>query len=241
MMICMFRIDENLAEETGIHIGDGMMNHYPMCRLYYIKYVGNLEEMNSYGKHIIHLLKKVYNPKHIRIGVENGANYYYVNINSKEILEFKKNVLGLPLGPKNNISIPLQILNNSNLFISFLRGLFDTDGTLWFENKKKRKHCYPKIKIELKSKNTIMQCSTKLKELGFNISVSFDLVQRKNSGRFKTNRLVISGVKNMEKWWNLIGSRNIKHITKYLIWKKFGYCPPYTTLYERQKILEMAN
>jgi hypothetical protein len=234
----MIKIDENLAEETGIHIGDGMMNHYPDCRLYYIKYVGNIEEMNSYGKYIIHLLKKVYNPKHIRKIIVKGTNYYYINVNSKEILLFKKDVLGLPLGPKGNMSIPHQILNSTNLFIPFLRGLFDTDGSIWFERRKKKIHYYPKIKIELKSKNIILQCLNKLRELEFNVSASFDLIQTKKGKRFKTHRIVINGVKSLEKWWSLIGSKNPKNITKYLIWKKFGFCPPYTTLEQRQKILK---
>ncbi|HLC72795.1 MAG TPA: hypothetical protein VJH37_04375 [Candidatus Nanoarchaeia archaeon] len=31
---------------------------------------------------------------------------------------------------------------------------------------------------------------------------------------------------------------NYKHTTKYDIWDTYGFCPPYTTLAQRDKILE---
>ena len=43
--------------------------------------------------------------------------------------------------------------------------------------------------------------------------------------------------KDLKKWFELIGFSNSKHNTKVEIWKKFGYCPPYTKLEERKKIL----
>jgi hypothetical protein len=35
-----------------------------------------------------------------------------------------------------------------------------------------------------------------------------------------------------------IGFKNSKHHTKWLIFKKLGYCPPRTTLKERRKMLQ---
>ncbi|MBI2106952.1 hypothetical protein HYT57_03130 [Candidatus Woesearchaeota archaeon] len=39
-------------------------------------------------------------------------------------------------------------------------------------------------------------------------------------------------------WFNEIGFNSSKHLTKYDIWKRFGFCPPYTNILERQKILD---
>lgn len=48
----------------------------------------------------------------------------------------------------------------------------------------------------------------------------------------------IDGNINVKRWFELIGSKNPKHITKFQIWKEFGFCPPYTTLEDRKKILK---
>jgi len=37
---------------------------------------------------------------------------------------------------------------------------------------------------------------------------------------------------------NFIGFNNPVHITKYQIWKKFGFCPPNTNLQHRIRILD---
>ena len=34
-----------------------------------------------------------------------------------------------------------------------------------------------------------------------------------------------------------IGFNNYAKYSKYEVWKKFGFCPPYTTLKQRKKIL----
>ena len=41
----------------------------------------------------------------------------------------------------------------------------------------------------------------------------------------------------LEYWMKSIGFNSRKHLTKYLIWKKSGFCPPYTSLPQREQIL----
>lgn len=234
----MFNINEDLAEETGIHVGDGCMNYYPRQRQNYIKYVGDLEEMNSYGKHIINLLNKIYNPNHIFISInQKNTNCYKIVLISKDILEFKRDTLHLPLGKKSKIEVPEIILNSDKLFKSFIRGFFDTDGSLWFE-KRHSTYCYPKFKIENKSKKVILQCAKRLEELGFRISVSLNLKNYIDKKCFITHRLVLCGTNNLKKWNNEIGFKNSKHNTKYLVWKKYGVCPPRTKIIDRLDILK---
>lgn len=50
--------------------------------------------------------------------------------------------------------------------------------------------------------------------------------------------IVVDGGINVKKWFEIIGSKNPKHITKYQIWKKFGFCPPKTTIIQRKEILK---
>ena len=35
----------------------------------------------------------------------------------------------------------------------------------------------------------------------------------------------------------LIGIKNPVKLTRYLVWKKFGFCPPHTNLQQRKDIL----
>ena len=73
--------------------------------------------------------------------------------------------------------------------------------------------------------------------LGFSYSVQFNVKVTLNSKNFKRNEIYISGKENLKKWMKFIGFSNEKHLTKYLIWKKFGFCPPNTTLKQRLLIL----
>jgi len=40
----------------------------------------------------------------------------------------------------------------------------------------------------------------------------------------------IVGKENLEGWMQKIGFQNRKHIIRYRVWKKFGFCPPYTNI-----------
>jgi hypothetical protein len=51
----------------------------------------------------------------------------------------------------------------------------------------------------------------------------------------------LNGILMLEKWMNEIGSRNAKHLTKYLVWKKEGFCPSNTTLEVRLRTLGMES
>ena len=49
--------------------------------------------------------------------------------------------------------------------------------------------------------------------------------------------IVISGPERLEKWMELIGTKNPVKLSRYLVWKKFGFCPPHTTLRQREDFL----
>jgi len=52
----------------------------------------------------------------------------------------------------------------------------------------------------------------------------------------------LNGIKNMEKWLNIIGIGNHTKYSRFMIWKKYGFCPTNTTYTERLKILkELIN
>ena len=77
-----------------------------------------------------------------------------------------------------------------------------------------------------------------LKELNFNGSYWISPIKRKM--KLPAHRFEMKGIKNLEKWMNEIGFSNFGKFSRYLIWKKFGFCPTNISLSERVKILNGA-
>lgn len=228
-------INKELAEEIGIHIGDGSLGIYNKTGHYDYTICGGLEDEIYLSEFVTPLIYKIYGLKpYLKYSKKDGSiSLVYV---SKELVLWKKTI-GLPVGPKDNISIPSVILN-SDFILDCVRGIFDTDGTISFKKRDKEENYYPVIKVTSKSKILIEQIEKILKSKGINSSIQYD-VSRQDKRGFKTidNQLFINGEKNLEKFINIIGFSNIKHITKYLVWKKLGQLKPYTSLDERLEML----
>ena len=165
---------------------------------------------------------------------------YGIQFRSKGIILFYNKVIGIPLGKKTNIAdMPLIIKNSDKKFkISFLRGLFDADFTLTFKRKYKDVHYYPVIKCGFSSERLTVSLCKLLKELDFNFSWRISSEHDRRTRKvYKVYEIYISGKKMVNQWFSLIGSHNPKHLTKFKIWKKFGFCPPNTNLKIRTSIL----
>jgi hypothetical protein len=50
--------------------------------------------------------------------------------------------------------------------------------------------------------------------------------------------LRIQKIEHVKKWFNIIGSSNPRHQTRYAVWQKFGFLPPRTNINQRKAILE---
>ncbi len=91
------------------------------------------------------------------------------------------------------------------------------------------------MKLATISYSLIEEVNDILMDLGFHSRIQKPIKQRKNE--YTMHSVIIDSRNDILKWIKDIGFRNSKHYTKVKIWKKFGFCPPYTTLYERLKIL----
>ncbi|MBI2632165.1 hypothetical protein HYW75_04120 [Candidatus Pacearchaeota archaeon] len=90
------------------------------------------------------------------------------------------------------------------------------------------------------SKILISEICRILKSLNFKFRVNKrrsyigkDGIKHQNSHNIR-----FDGSIQVNKWFKEIGSNSQKHITKYLVWKKFGFCPPRTRLTDRKKMLK---
>lgn len=202
-----YLLNKDLAEETGIHIGDGSMNIYKGGAFYTV--ACHKDEDREYVDYfILPLIKRIYGKEPKPRFWSQGT--YGFRISSKEIINFKHTVLGLPLGKKTNISIPKVILKNNKLMKCFLRGLFDTDGslTLWKTNNK----LYPRIYFSSVSKKLAEQVKEFLIKKGFRVTSWQTSYKNKNWNM--SYRLSINGTKMLIKWMKEIGFNNPKHIKK---------------------------
>tara|TARA_B100000315_G_scaffold260261_1_gene320424 strand:- start:392 stop:1045 length:654 start_codon:yes stop_codon:yes gene_type:complete len=203
-----YTIDGDLAEETGIHVGDGSMNVYKNNKHYYTVACHHIDDKKYIDKVVLPLIKRIYGktPKP-RIWTK-GA--YGFRICSIDIIKFKNGILGLPLGKKKDISAPKVIRNDKKLMRRFTRGLFDTDGslTLWKTNNK----LYPRIYFSTISKTLVEEVKEFLMNEGFR--VTYWETDYSHRGWSKYYKISINGTNMLIKYVNEIGFNNSKNIKK---------------------------
>ncbi|MFH1445684.1 MAG: LAGLIDADG family homing endonuclease [Nanoarchaeota archaeon] len=145
-------------ELLGIHIGDGCLSKTNKYKEYAL--LGDItEEREYYESHIIPMFNKVVmkpllNKKVVGKSYPSMGVFGFLIFNSK-IFEHYIN-LGIKSGPKTSMKLPKLITNaKPDLQRAFLRGLFDTDGSIYFDKNysaKHNEHRRPRIKWATTSK-----------------------------------------------------------------------------------------
>lgn len=218
-----------MAYDVGIHVGDG--NMYTYGRINRITYCGHLGNEADFYRFLKRFLKKLYNVTPLYIE-RPSDNTILLLINSKSILEFKKNKLKLPVGPKDNVKIPQQIMNNRKYMKAFMRGLGDTDFSLSFKKNRKGIHKEPRLEWYTKSKPLSLQVSKILNKFGF----TFKIEEKK--GKYEGFLLRMYGHKNLNLWMENFGFYNSWTLLKLKVWKKLGYYPIRKSYNEISKLLK---
>lgn len=234
-------ISKELAEICGIHAGDGYLRNDGRRRELDIS--GNVEEKSYYDKHIIPLFNKVFNIN-IKGRYFSGRNTYGFVIRSKKIIEFFNRKLEFSYGSKSLIvKTPSMIIKNSSLMPYFLRGLFDTDGCINFDRKvkngdifKKTKHFYPRTSFATVSKDLAKDIKDMTTKQGFDFKKRICIPKKEKEN--KRYILETYGRESLLKWIEKISPKNPTKYSRFLIWKKYGFCPSYTTYPQRLKILK---
>lgn len=123
-------ISEDLAYALGVVNGDGHIHKNG-------KYVTITVDSEEYLKKIlIPIFKKIF---YVEGCIINLGNYYRLEIGSKVVNSFFS--MFCPIGKKSGfLRVPKEIKMNKKLLISYLSGLFDTDGCIGYD--KSRTQCY---------------------------------------------------------------------------------------------------
>ncbi len=238
------KIDGDLSEILGIHIGDGCISRTKRYAEYYLG--GDITEERDYhyqwvgplfNKKIMLPLfnKKVTYKAHPKVGI------YGFHIFDEKLVKFFEK-LGIKSGSKINVQVPKEIMQNKLIHKRFLRGLFDTDGTIYFNRNialKNYTHNRPVIKLgtvsELLAKDVIVM----LGALGMHPRMKKPYQGKRDKNPVYS--VVIYRIADIRYFMSEIGFKNFKHSTKWQLYEKFGFCPPRTKLQQRRELLSKTN
>ncbi len=233
-------ITSELAELIGVMAGDGNIysknNRYEMC------ITGDAtKDYNYHKEHIKRLFEKSFNIKPITKirSFKDGRQCIVTKVESKAIVSFMTNSIGLPLGKKNDISIPNIICKaNKEIISKFIRGIADTDFSIHFKNRSNKYRSYPLIIGNFSSKNLVEELKELLGKLDLHSHIEKGIkLNKEKDKQYRNYAVVIIGKKNLLKWMNNIGFANRRHYIKFLVWRKIGYCPPNLEIQKGEEIL----
>ena len=200
--------NENLAEFIGIMLGDGNIYVNEKYKAYQVKIVGDFYKdfiyLNNYVKKLI-INNFSISPIFYKRKRDNGLDIKLNSINLvKSLLD-----LGLKSGDKikNQVTIPDWIYKKEKYLVSCIRGLFDTDGSVYelLPN-------WPGLfQITFTNKNMTLLQDTRKALLKLKIKVSN--ISNLNS-KDSTPRIYITKKEEIKKFLRKVGFSNPKHLNK---------------------------
>jgi len=232
---------EKHAEFVGLHFGDGSLIWRKGTNRLRFQLRGDATtDRDHYEKFVIPLCNELIGVpilgRPVNTVFDKNRNCFGVYLESAKLNDFFEE-LGVPIGVKGELSIPQWIKSNSDFSKAFIRGMFDTDGGMFFRRNNTAKSRLQKVihaNICSTSKVLIQEISNHLSEF----QIKHYLIIRKKSNGEKNAYLIDTYKPHVEKFMTIIGSHNPKHISKYRIWQKYGFCPSRTTPTQRQQILK---
>lgn len=230
-------LTEGISEICGAIIGDGWIQSNESG----LFITGNITKDKSYyDDHLVPLIRK-----ELKINIRARQFPYWricgVSICQPDIIKMFLR-LGMLKGKKAlGVFIPNIFKKDKKYFIPLLRGIFDTDGSIYFmkdpnPSRKTNFHIRSRIVIVSISKRLIDEIKILTKRIGINHA-------NPGPSHYKTNvhpayKFEINRRDSIKQWLSLIGTKNLVHQTKIDLWKKFGFVPPNTTLEQRIKTLK---
>ncbi len=214
---------EDLAYLSGVLAGDGSLGYRQNKNEYSLKCVGNPKDEKDFYLNIVGpKFEKVFGFIPTMKTFDKNTTFGF-RIFSKSLVCYLTQTIGLPLGPKNNsLKIPSKINTNKMLLMNFVRGLFDTDGSISFKKRYKQHPYYPVISFSSRKESFTKEIAAFLKEEGFKIVEIYNYKiedKRMKTGFTIINRIELNGNKNLSLWMTKISFSSPKHLEKI---RKYG-------------------
>ncbi|MCC7160498.1 hypothetical protein IT399_02150 [Candidatus Nomurabacteria bacterium] len=184
------RYSNELAELFGILLGDGSVEKY------YVKIYLNMIADKGYTRNITRLITSALPGVKPSIHIRKERGTEEVQISCTDVCDYFKS---LGFNPQKRI-VPGWITENQTFTKRTLRGLFDTEGSIGIKRfvGKNNLHIYKQLTFTNKNKDILQFVVNSLSNLGFSPT--------------KTSRynIYISNRKDIERYFNLIGTSNPK-------------------------------
>lgn len=195
--------NEELAEFIGIILGDGHIENSEINKNYNIDIAGHLVDDYAYiTNHVTSIIYNLFNLKP-KYKILRNSNCLYVRLQGKKTFKFmvKK---GLKPGnkKKNNQGIPSWIFTNDQLLKSCIRGLFDTDGSVYLCG---NGSLFPRIGLDCSIPRLREDISKALQKLGYRPFQKWVL----------NKKIAIYRKEDVVKYINDIGFKNPKHLKRF--------------------------
>lgn len=195
-----------LCEFIGALVGDGFTNKY--AGHYITEYCGdNRFDKDYYNTLIIPFAKKFFK---VKVRLRCRGNTMWITFSSKCLHKMLTERFEIPKGVKfDKVLIPGEILDSAPAFIAAtIRGIFDTDGCIFFDKRKIYKEPYVRIALKMENPPLIRQVYRELVKLGVTAHI------------LKDNRIIqINGKDAVKGYLEKVGFSNKRHINRI---KKFA-------------------
>lgn len=197
------KYSNNLAEFVGIILGDGGITKYQVTVSLH-KY-----DDKEYSKFVVQLFKKLFSVS-ASIVCKKNQRIKAIDclVSRKKLVDYCVNTLGLKIGNKvkQQVDVPDWVKKKLSYKISCLRGLIDTDGSIFLHRYKVngKEYKYKKITFNNSSKPLVKYVNSILCEVGINSRIT-------RQGK----EVRIGSIVDIKKYFRVIGSHNPKHLKRY--------------------------
>lgn len=193
------RYSSALAEFTGILLGDGGISNYQVTvTLHRI-------DDKMYGQFFRSLVKKLFN---IPVGIYEDKRSLATNyvLSRKELVGFCEERLGLVVGNKiiHQVDVPDWIMQQPKYYTACIRGLIDTDGSVYTHRYCVSGKNYIYKKIDFTSRSKSLRCSLA------RMLRALDIV-----ANIRGDHVAIDDQKAVKRFFAIVGSHNPKHLKRY--------------------------
>ncbi|MBW3019422.1 hypothetical protein KY329_04540 [Candidatus Woesearchaeota archaeon] len=198
--LCVDIKDPIFLEFYGALLGDGWLsiNKNKGRTQWWVGLCGHSKKDREYLMHIKKIMENLFHRK-VTVKTKEEKNCTELIMCHKHLVNFLHKKYGFPIGRKTNLVLP-ETCNNWQSAKHAIRGVFDTDGSLYFD-KTPAGNPYPVISIHMNAPLLLCQIKSQLLRQGFKV-------------RFRKNEIILKGNKQIQKWMKEIGSRNPKHFLK---------------------------
>ena len=199
--------DQRLSEIIGAILGDGNITFYKIGKkvgVYHVKIAGDYKKDKEYHlNHLKNLMEEIFN-LNVKEIVNPNHNERFLAVYSKKLVEFLVKI-GLLAGDKikNQVTIPGWVFNNQIYLRHCVRGLIDTDGSVFRMSQRDSNL----IRISFTNHNHTLLKDTRnaFIKLGFNPSKIIN-----------DRQFFISKQEEIRKYVKEIGFKNPKHLSRLL-------------------------